>query len=108
VKRGDVVTVAGQGDFGKPRPAVVIQSDRLARVESVVVLPMTSHLSGESALRLPIQPEPGNGLRLPSEVMIEKVGTYRPERCGPVIGALHAATMAELGRRLAFVLGLDE
>jgi hypothetical protein len=27
MKRGDVVTVALQGDLGKPRPAVIVQSD---------------------------------------------------------------------------------
>ena len=27
MKRGDVVIVSAPGDFGKPRPAVVIQSD---------------------------------------------------------------------------------
>jgi mRNA interferase MazF len=31
------VTVAVQGDCGKPRPAVVIQSDWLAETDSVLV-----------------------------------------------------------------------
>jgi mRNA interferase MazF len=30
MKRGDFVTIALQGDFGKPRPALVIQSDLFA------------------------------------------------------------------------------
>jgi len=103
-----VVTVAGQGDFGKPRPAVVVQSDRLAKVESVVVCPFTTTLTGDSPLRLPVQPDAENGLRKPSEIMIEKVGAFRPARVGPVIGVLPPAVMTELSRRLAFVLGLDE
>jgi mRNA interferase MazF len=103
-----VVTVAGPGDFGKPRPAVVVQSDRLAKVESVVVCPFTSTLTGDSPLRLPVDPDAGNGLRAASEIMIEKITAYRPERVGPVVGALPAPVMTELSRRLAFVLGLDD
>jgi len=45
VKRGDVVTVALQGDHGKPRPALVIQSDLVADHPSIVVLPLTSTLT---------------------------------------------------------------
>ena len=37
MRRGEIVTVAVQGDYGKPRPAVVIQSDWLAETESVLV-----------------------------------------------------------------------
>lgn len=103
-----MVTVPGQGDFGKPRPAVVVQSDRLARVESVVVCPFTTTLTGDTPLRLAVEPDATNGLRLPSEVMVEKISVYRPSRIGEVIGTLPAPVMAELGRRLAFVLGLDE
>ena len=29
MRRGDIVTVAAPGDFGKPRPGVVIQGDAL-------------------------------------------------------------------------------
>jgi hypothetical protein len=32
MRRGDLVTVAAPGDFGKPRPALVIQSDRFRRI----------------------------------------------------------------------------
>ncbi|MEZ1817420.1 type II toxin-antitoxin system PemK/MazF family toxin, partial [Pseudomonas aeruginosa] len=44
MKRGDLVTVALQGDYGKPRPALVIQSDQFPGTASVVVLPVTSTL----------------------------------------------------------------
>lgn len=27
MRRGDIVTIALQGDYGKPRPALIIQSD---------------------------------------------------------------------------------
>ncbi|MGE4356804.1 type II toxin-antitoxin system PemK/MazF family toxin [Halothiobacillus sp.] len=42
--RGDLVTIAIQGDFGKPRPAVVIQSDQFGEHPTVTVLPMTGTL----------------------------------------------------------------
>ncbi|MGH8611906.1 MAG: type II toxin-antitoxin system PemK/MazF family toxin [Gammaproteobacteria bacterium] len=45
MKRGDLVTVAMQGDFGKPRPALVIQSDLFNDTHpSVTVLPLTSEI----------------------------------------------------------------
>jgi len=40
VKRGDLVTVAFQGDSGRPRPALVIQSDRFDQTGTVTVLPI--------------------------------------------------------------------
>ena len=42
MKRGDLVTVALQGDLGKPRPALVIQSDLFEAHPSVTILPVTS------------------------------------------------------------------
>ena len=42
MRRGEIVTVAVQGDYGKPRPAVVIQSDWLAETDSVLVCLLTS------------------------------------------------------------------
>ncbi|MYD87803.1 MAG: type II toxin-antitoxin system PemK/MazF family toxin, partial [Acidobacteria bacterium] len=45
LRRGDVVTVAASGDFGKPRPAVVVQSDVFPHEHaSVIVCQMTSTL----------------------------------------------------------------
>ena len=42
-KRGEVVTVAASGDFGKPHPAVVVRSDVFPeRHASMIVCQMTS------------------------------------------------------------------
>lgn len=30
MKRGDIITVALSGDYGKPRPAVVVQNDKVS------------------------------------------------------------------------------
>ena len=42
MQRGDLVTVSLQGDYGKPRPALIVQSDLLTDLESVVLCPVTS------------------------------------------------------------------
>ena len=40
--RGDFVTISLQGEFGKPRPALVVQSDQFNEHASVTVLPVTA------------------------------------------------------------------
>ncbi len=106
MKRGDVLTVALSGDQGKPRPAVVVQSDLIADCDTVLVCPFTTVMRDASAHRLSVIPGPANGLRQPSQIMLDKISPARKTRCGPVIGDLDVQTMAELDRRLAFVIGL--
>ena len=62
MRRGDFVTVAMQGDFGKPRPALVIQSDQFSEHTTVTVLPVTSTLVAAPLLRVTVQPTPESGL----------------------------------------------
>jgi mRNA interferase MazF len=66
LRRGDLVTVALQGGYGKPRPALVVQADQFAELGSVVILPITSTLVDAPLLRLPVEPSSDNGLRAPS------------------------------------------
>jgi mRNA interferase MazF len=73
LKRGDVITVAAPGDFGKPRPAVVVQSDWLNSNSSVLVAPFTSALADAPLYRLAVEPSEANGLKLPSQVMVDKI-----------------------------------
>ena len=54
--RGDLVTVALPGDFGKPRPALVIQSDAFAETGTVTVLPLTGTLIDAPLFRPTVQP----------------------------------------------------
>ncbi|MGY9040082.1 MAG: type II toxin-antitoxin system PemK/MazF family toxin, partial [Rhodobacterales bacterium] len=72
VRRGDLVTVALQGDYGKPRPALVIQADQFADLGSVVILPITSTLVDAPLLRPTVEPTPENGLRKASQIMLDK------------------------------------
>jgi mRNA interferase MazF len=109
MKRGDVVTVAAAGDYGKPRPAVIVQTDALpASHASVVVCQMTSDLSNAPDFRVTIEPTPKNGLRVRSQVMADKPVTIRRERIGHAIGHLDSADIARLNIALAFVIGLAD
>src|SRR5258708_4440808 len=83
MKRGDVVTVAAGGDYGKPRPAVIVQTDALpAEHASVVVCQMTSECSDAPDFRVTVEPTEKNGLRVTSQVMADKPVTIRRERIG--------------------------
>ena len=47
LKRGDLIVVAVSGDYGKPRPALVVQSDLFNDGHAnVTVVPVTSTLVG--------------------------------------------------------------
>jgi mRNA interferase MazF len=110
ISRGDLVTVAAPGDFGKPRPAVVIQSDALtgAEVKTVLVCLISSHLVDAATFRLRVEPAAGTGLRQPSQIMVDKIISMPRTRIGRVIGRLDEETMQRLNRALAFVIGLGQ
>jgi mRNA interferase MazF len=106
--RGDLVTVATPGDYGKPRPAVIVQSNAIPESHaSVVICPLTSELA-EADFRVTIEPAPETGLQLRSQVMADKPVTIRRERIGRRIGNIGAADMARLNAALAFVMGLAD
>lgn len=109
MQRGDVVTVAAMGDYGKPRPAVVVQSDAFPESHgSVVICQMTSDLADASDFRVTIDPSAANGLRVRSQVMADKPVTVRRARIGRTIGRLDAADVGRLNAALAFVMGLAD
>ena len=108
MSRGDLVIVAAPGDYGKPRPAVIVQSDAIPESHaSVVICQMTSELA-EADFRITIEPGPGTGLRARSQIMADKPVTLRRERIGQRIGRLGASDMARLNVALAFVIGLAD
>jgi mRNA interferase MazF len=109
MRRGDLVTVAPTGDYGKPCPAVIVQTDAFPeRNASVVVCQLTSELVDAPDFRVTIDPRPENGLRVTSQVMADKPVTIRRERIGQKIGRLGNQDMAQLSAALAFVLGLAD
>jgi mRNA interferase MazF len=108
LRRGDLLTVAAPGDYGKPRPAVVIQSDTLNMADSVLVALLTSTLSDAPSYRLPLQPASSNGLRAPSQIMIDKILAYPRAKCGPVIGSLSSEAILILNSLLSVMIGLAD
>jgi len=107
MRRGDIVTVAAPGDYGKPRPAVIIQADVLNEAaQSTIVALVTGHLLDAPLLRLSLQPDPGNGLQKPSQVQINRLLTLPTTKIGATIGRLSEEELIELDRLLAVVLGL--
>ncbi len=107
VKRGDIVLAVFAGDYGKPRPAVVVQNDLFNETHgSIVLCPITSHLVNASLFRLNIQLEAGSGLEKPGQIMVDKIGAVRRDRVRQVIGKLDEDMMIRVNRSLAFWLGM--
>ncbi|WP_426228843.1 type II toxin-antitoxin system PemK/MazF family toxin [Pararhizobium sp. DWP3-4] len=105
MKRGDLVTIALPGDFGKPRPALIIQSDLFDQAPTVTVLLISGTLQDTPLLRLSVEPDDENGLRKPSQIMVDKVMTMRRDKVGAPFGKLNAETMVSVNRLLAVFLG---
>ena len=109
MKRGDVVTVAAAGDYGKPRSAVIVQTDAFPETHgSVVVCQMTSELSDAPDFRITVEPSDTSGVRVRSQIMADKPVTVRRERIGRTIGRLRDEDVRRLNIALAFVMGLAD
>lgn len=109
MKRGDVVTVAASGDYGKPRPAVIVQTDALPSGHaSVIVCQMTSDIVDAADFRVIVEPTARNGLRVRSQVMADKPVTVRRDRVGRRLGSLEPDDVGRLSAALAFVIGLAD
>lgn len=107
-RRGDVVVCALPGDYGKPRPAVVVQSDLFNPTHaSVAVCPLTSMIIDAPLFRIAVEPGEGNGLKVPSEVMVDKITALRSDRIQSVIGRLTGAQLGSIDHALRRWLGLD-
>lgn len=105
MKRGDLITVALPGDYGKPRPAVIVQSNNYLHLESVTVLLLTSNIIRMEACRVVIEPSKDNGLHEISQVMVDKAATLPRAKSGQTIGHLSTNDMANVDRELAAFLG---
>ena len=107
VKRGDDVTVAIQGGYGKPRPALVVQSDLFNETHpSVTLLPLTSTIVDAPLVRLTIDPRRENGLSHVSQVMVDKAITLPRDKVGETMGRLDEVVMLRVTRALAMWLGM--
>lgn len=107
MKRGNVVMVAMQGDFGKPRPALILQSDVFSDIHATVTIALiSSDLVQAPIFRLDIEPSDSNGLTKPSQIQVDKIMSVRSEKIGPIIGKINDVMMVRVNRALALWLGL--
>jgi mRNA interferase MazF len=106
VKRGDVVVVVLPGGLGKPRPAVIVQSDRYLETKGVTVVPLTSDAQDANLLRVTILPDATNGLREMSQAMTDKLTTVSREKIGQIVGVLDDRSLKSLNVQLALFLGI--
>ena len=105
MKRVDLVTISLPGDYGKPRPALVVQSNLLAELESLVICPITSAVR-DAAFRVTVEPDDTNGLRVLSQVMVDKLSTLPRSKISEPFGWLDDERMKAVDRALLLVVGL--
>ena len=106
MRRGEIWTVAGGGDYtGKPRPAVILQDDRFDATDSITVCLLTTDPDEMPLFRIPVEPDDRNGLDEPSRIMVDKVTTVRRSRLGSLIGRLGDEDVIRLNRAILVFLG---
>jgi mRNA interferase MazF len=108
LKRGDLVIVSAPGDYGKPLPAVVVQSDWLSTNDSVLVALCTSTLVEAPIYRLDLAPSEANGLKARTQVMVDKIVAMPREKCGADLGRLDESEMTAVNHMLAVVIGIAD
>lgn len=107
MKRGDIVLCALAGDYGKPRPAVIIQSDLFNSTHaSIVVCPITSHIVEAPLFRLHLPADGKTGLKTDSRIMVDKMTAIRTDRIRKRIGSLSAKQRPDLDKAIKLWVGL--
>ena len=106
IKRGDVVMCAAPGDYGKPRPAVVVQSDLFNRTHSSVAVCLITSLEDAPLFRIPVPAGRTTGLKVQSQVMVDKVIAMPRSKITGRTGALAGGPLKEVDNALRLWLGL--
>jgi len=107
MKRGEIWTIAGGGDYtGKPRPAAIVQDDSFDATASVTICAFTTDPTDAPLFRILIEPSERNGLRAPSKLMVDKLTTISKERLGSQVGRLDDEDMIRLNRAILVFLGM--
>lgn len=107
MKRGEIWTVAGGPEYaGKPRPAIVLQDDAFDATASVTICPFTTHTVDAPLMRLPIEPSDRNGLRAPSQLMIDKITTVSKKKLERRVGRLADRDLVRVNRAVIVFLDL--
>jgi mRNA interferase MazF len=107
MRRGEIWTVAGGGNYaGKPRPVVIVQDDNFDATDSITVCAFTSDPTDAPLFRLAIEPNERNGLRSPCRLMIDKITTVPKSKIGIRVGRLDDEDILRLNRAVVVFLGL--
>ncbi len=107
MKRGDLVIVSAPGDYGKPRPAIIIQSDIFNETHaSIVVCLLTSDRQNAPLFRIDVEPTEATGIKKASQIMVDKIVALRRERIDQHIGRVNDETLIRLNRSLALFIGI--
>ncbi len=107
IRRGQFVTVAVPGDYGKPRPALIVQSDLFAELPSFVICPLTTLIRTDAdQFRLDVKASAANGLRQDSQIAIDKITVIPADKIGSVIGQADDALLLRVNRALALFLSV--
>ena len=105
MRRGNLITVSLPGNYGKPRPALIIQSDLFDVHPSITILPITSELHDAPLFRILVEPDSENCLHHTSQIMVDKTHTIHRDKAGEIFGKLSDELMLKVNRSLAMFLG---
>jgi mRNA interferase MazF len=107
MRRGEIWTVSGSGDYaGKPRPAVIVQDDSFDSTRSITICAFTTDPTEAPLFRIPVEANDQNGLRASSRLMVDKLTTVPKEKLGARIGQLAHEDVVRLNRAILVFLGL--
>ncbi len=100
------MTVAVAGDYGKPRPGLIVQADLFNDTHaSITILPLTNTVVDAPLFRITIDPSRHNGLTRVSQIMVDKALTVPRDRLGKTIGRIDDDLMVRVNRALSVWLG---
>ena len=109
MKRGTIVVVSARGAYtGKPRPALIVQSDLYNPTHaSVTLCPITSDCVDAPLFRLTLPPGARTGLNSVSQIMIDKIVSVPRAAVSGEIGECDARELDAVEDGLRRWLGLD-
>ena len=107
MRRGDIWTVSGAGDYaGKPRPAVIVRDDSFDATDSITICVFTTDATDAPLFRLLVQPSERNGVRSLCRMMVDKITTVPKAKLGSAIGRLDDQDLLRLNQAMLVFLGL--
>ncbi len=106
-KRGDILLCSMSSDFGKVRPAVVVQNTLFNEVRNTITMcPLTTELIEEAVFRPTIKPTEESGLKTTSQIMVDKICSIKKERLKKNVGKLTEGEKQALDESIKLWLGL--